>query len=106
MQANPLFQTINVRGEAASSGALRVVADSPLNRHEQHTRYANRADALLTQEAIASMVEVPPQEAWESIRTSFVGLVQQVHTPSCRGLAAARFTLSVMRLVVACTRTR
>jgi hypothetical protein len=55
-----------------------VVADSPLARHEHRPRQFNREEAQLTQETIASMVEPPPQEAWESIRGVFVDLVQQV----------------------------
>ena len=76
-----------MRGEAASIGALRVLADSPLTKHEHRLRYANREEALMTQEAIASMVEPPPQQAWESIRTSFVGLVQQVRACAALGLS-------------------
>ena len=78
MQVNPLFQTINVKGEAMSRGALQVVADSPLNKHEHRAKNFNREEAQLTKETIASMIEPPAMEAWESIRGVFVGLVQQV----------------------------
>lgn len=73
-----MFATINVRGEAVSRGAVAVLADTPLARHEHRSAIAGREDAMLTQDAIAAMIDPPPQEAWETIRTVFVSLVRQV----------------------------